>query len=123
MSEELVFDTGPLSHIAQQGWLGALRFVVVVGERVAVMPDTVVAELQRGLPNHPHLQQVLDAPWIQRRELVSAAGIAAFANFSALLVANDRNIGEAGVLRTPRSAAAWRSWMMAPLERRPRIVR
>ena len=59
VTEELVFDTGPLSHFAGQGWLGVLRFVL--DGRAAVAPDTVIAELQGGLRAHPHLQLVLDA--------------------------------------------------------------
>lgn len=93
--EVLVFDTGPLSHFAKEGWLGCLR--AVVGARSAVIPDTVVAELQDGVHQHPHLRSVLDAPWIERRELVAELG--EFATFSALLVGSDgRNVGEAGVL-------------------------
>jgi hypothetical protein len=61
-TQELVFDTGPLSHFAEQGWLGALRFVL--DGRVAIAPDTVIAELKSGLHAHPHLRLVLDvAEW------------------------------------------------------------
>lgn len=95
-TEELAFDTGPLSHFAEQGWLGALHFVL--DGRVAVAPDTVIAELRRGLHAHPHLRLVLDAPWIEHRDLTSAAELVAFARFSSLLVAGGRNVGEAGVL-------------------------
>ncbi|HEY2694625.1 MAG TPA: hypothetical protein VGJ45_04095 [Pseudonocardiaceae bacterium] len=78
----LVFDTGPLSHIAKQGWLGALRFITN-GSR-AVIPDTVVAELRAGLNNRPYL--------------TSPAEVATFATFASFLVAGNRNWGEAGVL-------------------------
>lgn len=94
--EVLVFDTGPLSHFALAGWLGMLR--LLVGEREAVIPDTVVAELQDSVQQHVHLQTVLDASWIQRKELESVEEIRQFAHFSSLLVANGRNRGEAGVL-------------------------
>ncbi|BCJ37516.1 hypothetical protein Athai_50190 [Actinocatenispora thailandica] len=96
VADELVFDTGPLSHFARQGWLGALRFVL--DGRTAVTPDTVIAELQSGLRAHPYLQLVLDASWIVQRPLTSAAEIGEFAHFSALLVARGRNVGEAGAL-------------------------
>lgn len=39
----LVFDTGPLSHFARQSWLGVLK--AVTGERTALIPDVVAAEL------------------------------------------------------------------------------
>lgn len=94
--EVLVFDTGPLSHIARQGWLGPLGFIV--GERCAVIPDTVTAELRAGLARHPCLSKVLDAPWLIQHSLTSPAELDAFAVFSSLLVARDRNWGEAGVL-------------------------
>lgn len=41
---------------------------------------------------------VLDASWIERRELRSDDELAAFAEFSALLVKGTRNLGEAAVL-------------------------
>lgn len=44
--ESLVFDTGPLSHLAREGWLGVLK--AVVGKRRAFIPDVVVDELRQG---------------------------------------------------------------------------
>lgn len=94
-TDVLVFDTGPLSHFAKQSWLGVLR--AVLGERTAVIPDTVVSELKNGVHANYQLQAVLDASWIQQRELTTEHQ--EFATFSALLVGADgRNIGEAGVL-------------------------
>lgn len=95
-AEVLVFDTGPLSHLAKQGWLGALRYIT--RERCAVIPDTVVAELRAGLTRCPYLGMALDLPWLTQHNLTSPAEVEAFATFSALLVAKDRNWGEAGVL-------------------------
>lgn len=99
MSDEpavLVFDTGPLCHFTRQGWLGILR--LVVGERTAVIPDTVVAELQAGVATHGYLQLVLDASWIEHRDLTSEEELREFAHFASLLVAGDRHCGEAGAL-------------------------
>jgi predicted nucleic acid-binding protein len=94
-TDVLVFDTGPLSHFAKQGWLGILR--AVLGQRTAVIPDTVVSELRNGVHANPHLQIVLDASWIGQRDLTTE--YEEFATFSALLVGVDgRNVGEAGVL-------------------------
>jgi len=71
MSEILVFDTGPLSHFASEGWLGVLK--AVVGERTALIPDVVLAEITVGARRDARLQAVLDADWIERRELRSSA--------------------------------------------------
>jgi predicted nucleic acid-binding protein len=94
--EILVFDTGPLSHFAKQNWLGVLK--AVVGERRAMIPDVVVQELTEGARRDSRLQEVLDAEWIERRELITDEEVAAFVKFSALLVKGSRNRGEAGVL-------------------------
>jgi predicted nucleic acid-binding protein len=95
-SQVLVFDTGPLSHFAKQSWLGALR--LVTAGRTAIVPDTVVDELRAGVREYPHLQMVLDATWLEQRPLISSAELEQFARFASVLVANDRNLGECGVL-------------------------
>lgn len=70
----------------------------VVGDRQALIPDVVVAELKIGAVRDNRLQAVLDADWIECRELRQPDEIAAFAKFSSLLVRGRRNRGEAGVL-------------------------
>lgn len=95
-TSDLVFDTGPLSHFAQAGWLGILRHIL--GNRRAVIPETVVAELRTGVASRPHLSLVLEASWIEQHELVSDEELREFARFSSLLVVRERNRGEAGVL-------------------------
>lgn len=101
---EVVFDSGPLSHFAAEGWLGILR--AVLSDRVAVIPDTVEAELARGALAHRHLQAVLHADWIERRSLVSIEELNAFGLFASLLVSGDRNVGEAGVLAYAKAHGA-----------------
>ncbi|HWE91700.1 MAG TPA: hypothetical protein VG317_19720 [Pseudonocardiaceae bacterium] len=103
-TEELIFDTGPLSHFAQQGWLGILR--LVVGERVAVIPDTVTDELNAGIPGRPHLRLVLDAPWIERRDLTTENELRHLGQFAKMLVVNERNLGEAAVLAYAKANGA-----------------
>lgn len=93
---DLVVDTGPLSHLAEAGWLSILRSVA--GIRTVIITDAVVAELRQGLHANPHLQQVLDCGWIVRRSLSTTAELAAFAQFAGRLVAGSRNLGEAEVL-------------------------
>ncbi|MEU0518574.1 hypothetical protein [Streptosporangium sp. NPDC006007] len=94
--EILVFDTGPLSHFSLNNWLGPLK--AVVGERRAVIPDVVVEELRVGAARDGRIAAVLDAAWIEHRELSTPEEIEAFGRFSELLVKKDRNRGEAGVL-------------------------
>ncbi|MFD0557457.1 hypothetical protein ACFQ3B_10455 [Stackebrandtia endophytica] len=93
---ELVFDTGPLSHFAEAGWLSVLRSVA--GDTPVVIPEVVAGELRRGAGSHQHLQLVLNAPWIQHRVLDSPEEISAYGHFASLLVSGNRNAGEAAVL-------------------------
>lgn len=101
-SEVLVFDTGPLMHFAKNGWLGVLK--AVVSERSALVPDMVVAELRRAAEQDDRVRPVLDADWIQRRELSTDEEIVAFATFSEYLVRGERNRGEAAVLALAATA-------------------
>ncbi|GAB2676588.1 hypothetical protein GCM10027271_41900 [Saccharopolyspora gloriosae] len=100
----LVFDTGPLSHFAQQGWLGILR--VVVGDRTAVIPDTVVDELRAGAEQRVHLKLVLDAVWLEHRALTGPDELSEFARFAEMLAAKGRNLGECGVLAYAKANGA-----------------
>ncbi len=102
----LVFDTGPLSHFARAGLLDALKSVV--GERSAVIPEAVEKELREGVHQHPSIQSVLDADWIEVRKLDSVEELAAFAKYAERLVSGKRNIGEAaalGLAETPSGCA------------------
>lgn len=94
--QALVFDTGPLAHFAEAGWLSMLRSVA--GSRPVLIPDGVRAELQDGLHTNPHLQAVLEAEWISVVSLNSADELAAFGVFAERLVVGTRNVGETEVL-------------------------
>lgn len=48
--------------------------------------------------DRPHVQQVLNAGWIEVRPLESAAELRAFSQFARRLVVGERNVGEAAVL-------------------------
>lgn len=63
-----------------------------------MIPDVVVRELTEGARRDSGLQEVLDADWLEHRELITDDEVAAFVEFSALLVKGSRNRGEAGVL-------------------------
>lgn len=92
-----VLDTGPLSHFARAGWLGALKAVLAGGR--ALIPDTVEQELYDGVATRPYLQAVLDAEWIEVVALDTADHLTALAFYAGRLVGSDgRNLGEAGVL-------------------------
>ncbi|MEU3017889.1 MULTISPECIES: hypothetical protein [unclassified Nocardiopsis] len=95
-SEEIVLDTGPLSHLTEAGWLGVLR--TVAGPRTVVITGEVEHELRQGAHTRPYLQQVLGAEWPKRHTLESGAEIESFARFSEFLVAGGRNVGESSVL-------------------------
>ncbi|MDQ0648541.1 putative nucleic acid-binding protein [Microbacterium natoriense] len=96
--EVYIFDDGPLSHFAEAGWLGLLG--AYVGDGEALLPDTVHAELQRGVDLHGHLRSVLDASWLRVELLSTAADLSALATFTNRLVGDDplKNLGECGVL-------------------------
>lgn len=100
----LVFDTGPLSHFATAGWLGALK--AVVGNRGAIIPETVVSELQRGAQTDQRLQQVLNADWIQHRPLTDAAELEAYSRYRSILASGNRNLGEVAVLAVAQTLPA-----------------
>ena len=94
--DALVFDTGPLRHFAQAGWLGVLE--EVVGERRAIIPMAVRDELESASHRFPDVADAVVAPWVHHHELRSYEEAAAFAQFSALLVSGRKNLGEAEVL-------------------------
>lgn len=93
---ELVIDSGPLSSLAEAGWLGVLR--TVASPRAVVITGEVEFELRQGSHSRPYLQQVLSAEWPKRHTLDSGAEIASFAHFAEFLVVGGRNVGECSVL-------------------------
>lgn len=101
-ASEFVFDTGPLSHLAEAGWLGLLGSYVGAG--AALIPETVHRELADGVDAHPHLRGVLDASWLRVHMLASMEEQIALAGYTARLVGDDghRNLGECGVLAVAR---------------------
>ena len=120
VDELLVFDTGPLCHFAQENWLGLLK--AVVGKRTAVIPNVVAEELRIGAAQDRRIHAVLDATWIELRELRTDEEITAFARFSELLVRGDRNWGRQESSPSLLHRAAWRSSMTAPPARRRSVI-
>ncbi|MGH3864511.1 hypothetical protein [Actinokineospora sp.] len=96
MTKPYVFDTGPLIHLARAQWLGPLK--AVIGDSSALIPDVVVNELEEAARRDHRIQAVLDAEWIEHRELRTPEEIEAFTKFAGLLVRGHRNAGEAGAL-------------------------
>lgn len=95
-SDALVFDTGPLRHFADQGWLGVLHFLA--GERGVVIPESVERELNHQVSEKATLRQVLDASWITVDRSDDLAFLTAFARYENRLAVGPRNLGECGVL-------------------------
>ncbi|MFF1529225.1 nucleotide-binding protein [Cellulomonas sp. NPDC058312] len=93
-----VFDTGPLSHFAQAGWLGLLQHVV--GEAEAWLPASVRQEVTEGVLRHAHLRSVLEADWLLHRTATSAVELAAFGRYAERMLGDDQrtNLGECEVL-------------------------
>lgn len=94
--DTLVFDTGPLSAFARADLLGVLQ--AVVGDRSAIAPSAVIAELEKGVDRDYRIQAVLDAEWIEHRALSTNAEFTAFARYATHLVSRGRNVGDAEVL-------------------------
>jgi len=81
---------------------------LVVGERVVVIPDVVVDEVRQGMTaDRYYLRAILDADWIEPRNLITDDELRWFGEFSTLLVGrNGRNRGEAAVLAYAKANGA-----------------
>jgi predicted nucleic acid-binding protein len=99
-----VFDTGPLSHFARGGWLGALEFLV--GDSSAWIPEAVARELTDGQHQHQHLGLVLTAAWLGVDRSDDMPVLLRTARYEQRLAAGGRNHGECAVL----ALAAVRGW-------------
>jgi predicted nucleic acid-binding protein len=99
-----VFDTGPLSHFARGGWLGALRFLI--GNQPACIPEAVARELADGQHKYQHLGLVLEASWLTVDRFDDAPALVRTARYEQRLAANGRNRGECAVL----GLAGTRNW-------------
>lgn len=103
-STTFVFDTGPLSHFARSGWLGALRFLI--GSQPACVPEAVARELADGQHQHAHLGLVLQADWLPIDRFDDVAALVRTARYEERLAADGRNRGECAVL----GLAGTRGW-------------
>lgn len=95
-ADALVFDTGPMRHFAEQGWLGALRFLA--GERPVYIPESVERELSDQVGAVPANRAVLEADWITVDRSTDWDFSSAFAGYEDRLVVDRKNRGECGVL-------------------------
>ncbi|GHJ14104.1 nucleotide-binding protein [Micromonospora sp. AKA38] len=91
-----IFDTGPLRHFAEQGWLGVLRFLA--GDRPIYIPDTVERELNQAADYVPATRMVLDADWISVYRSTDPDFMETLSYYADRLVADSKNLGECGVL-------------------------
>lgn len=97
-SNTFVFDSGPLSHFSEAGWLGLLR--EAVGAEEAWIPASVRTEISDGLNAHAHLRGVLDAEWLRVRGVTSVLELARLGKYTSRLLGKDQrtNLGECEVL-------------------------
>jgi len=99
-----VFDTGPLSHFARAQRLDALK--TILAGHTAVIPKVVVDELKQGLHLHKELTSVIEADWIEHRQIQTDAEVEVFSKYVARLVSSGRNVGEAAVLALAETIGA-----------------
>lgn len=100
-----VFDTGPLSHFARGGWLGALKFLIAGSD--AWIPEAVEREILDGQHRHQHLGLVLTADWLAVDRSDDMPVLLRTARYEQRLAADGRNRGECGVL----ALAGARGWI------------
>ncbi|GIF41032.1 nucleotide-binding protein [Actinoplanes xinjiangensis] len=96
MSDAYVFDTGPLSHFAEAGWLKILQ--ALAGDRLVLIPEVVRTEVSEATHLYPFLTQILDADWIKTDRSDDVELIVAHARYTARLASGRKNLGECGVL-------------------------
>lgn len=96
MSHALVFDTGPLSHFAQAGWLKILE--VLAGDREVLVPEVVSDEIKTATHTYHFLGQVLDAGWIKVDRSDDIEFLVVHARYTSRLASGTKNLGECGVL-------------------------
>lgn len=94
--DTLVFDTGPLCAFAHADRLETLR--IVIGERRSLIPQAVVAELEKGAYKDSKIRSVLEVGWIERHGEMTDVEVAAFSKYASRLAPGERNLGEAEVL-------------------------
>lgn len=98
MTEDLpvVFDTGPLRHFAEQGWLQILAFLFA--GREVLIPESVERELRDQAHTYPYMVQVLDADWIRVHRSDDLGVVISVSRYEERLVEGKKNHGECGVL-------------------------
>jgi len=96
MSGALVFDTGPLSHFAEAGWLKILA--VLAEDRTVLIPEVVNAEIAAATHIHPFLGQIREADWIKVDRSDDVEFIVTQARYTQRLATGRTNLGECGVL-------------------------
>lgn len=96
MSHALVFDTGPLSHFAEAGWLKILE--VLAGDREVLVPEVVSEEIKTATHAYPFLGQVLDSAWIKVDRSNDVEFLVVHARYASRMASGTKNLGECGVL-------------------------
>lgn len=104
--EVYVLDTGPLSALAEAGWLGALQGLAAHNSWKPEMPEEVVDELRQGQLSHPANATVINAEWIDVFSIEEAAARDIFTELARSLVSGTKNIGECAVLARAKATGA-----------------
>lgn len=92
----LVFDTGPLFHLAKAGRLKVLQ--TLTGNRKAIMSDVVHRELSKHPLSNRIIQPLLDTQSIVCHPLETGVEMEAYSRYLGKLRKGSRNKGEASVL-------------------------
>lgn len=100
----IVFDTTCLSHFARIDRIDLLGDLLKKDK--CHLPSTVREEILIGVPDHPHLRQVLELEWLVPYPFDTLDRLLLLDKWAGRVVANDRNWGEAGVLAAAEDLAA-----------------
>lgn len=92
----LVFDSSPLSHFARAGEIETLDEITRQHDRFVT--QAVLDEVERGVPLHPRLAVIAQVTWLRSVRVDGLDELAAFAAYSRVLGAGERNVGESSTL-------------------------
>lgn len=115
-SDPLVFDTGPLRHFAQRGWLGVLKYLSA--SRGAVIPESVEAELRDQSSVDGRLSYLLNEDWLRVDRSDDVELSVHFARYEQRIAVGAKNRGECGVLALGRV----RGWEMVMDDAESRLI-
>ena len=96
LRDRIILNNSPLSHFARAGKLAVLEKLTQHQSRHVAR--AVLDEIRNGIGEHPELQSVLDAEWIQEEPVSSLEELRVFADYVRVLGSGPRGIGESSTL-------------------------